>query len=279
MKETAMNDLGIFAKTFSGTLNEVLKSVKDAGLETIQFNFSIAGLPSMPDAIDDATKNRIRKALHESHLNIEAVSGTFNMIHPDRNERIEGIRRLWIIAEQCSWLDAKLITLCTGTRDASDKWKPHPGNNTREAWHDLRETLDPALAIAEEYNLYLGVEPETANVINTVDKAAQLLREVNSPHLKIVFDPANLFETESAEKIRERIEYGLDVLGGHIISAHAKDRDSNGNVVAAGKGVLPYHDFLKGLRRINYSGNLILHGLEAAEVQTSVEFIRNIREQ
>ena len=274
-----MNKLGIFAKTFSGTLNEVFKSVKDAGLETIQFNFSIAGLPSMPDAIDDATKNRIRKALHESHLNIEAVSGTFNMIHPDRNERIDGIRRLWIIAEQCDWLDTKLITLCTGTRNATDKWKSHPDNNTKEAWRDLRETLDPALAIAEEYNLYLGVEPENANVINTVDKASQLLREVNSQHLKIVFDPANLFESESPDAIRKRIEYGLDVLGEHIISAHAKDRDSNGNVVAAGKGFLPYQDFLKGLKRINYRGNLILHGLEAAEVPDSVEFIRSIWDQ
>ena len=164
-------------------------------------------------------------------------------------------------------------------RNATDKWKSHPDNNTKEAWRDLRETLDPALAIAEEYNLYLGVEPENANVINTVDKASQLLREVNSQHLKIVFDPANLFESESPDAIRKRIEYGLDVLGEHIISTHAKDRDSNGNDVAAGKGFLPYQDFLKGLKRINYRGNLILHGLEAAEVPDSVEFIRSIWDQ
>jgi sugar phosphate isomerase/epimerase len=269
-----MIELGIFARTFSGTLHEVFKSVQDAGLKTIQFNFSIAGLPSMPDAVDETTKNRIRTALHETPLKIEAVSGTFNMIHPDRNKRIDGLRRLRIIAEQCKWLDTKLITLCTGTRNTTDKWKADPENNTKEAWYDLRETLELALVIAEEFDLYLGVEPETANVINTIDKAFNLLKEVNSPHLKIVFDPANIFENESPDEIKKRIEYGLDVLGEHIISTHAKDRDQNGNVVAAGKGVLPYQNFLQGLKKINYQGNLIIHGLDATEVQDCVIYIR-----
>ena len=269
-----MTDLGIFAKTFSGTLNEVLKNAADEGFKTIQFNFSIAGLPSIPDAVDLTTKNKIRLALLETPLNIEAVSGTFNMIHPDMNERKEGLRRLRVIAGQCEWLDTKLITLCTGTRNETDKWTAHPANNTKEAWFDLRETLDSALAIAEEYDLYLGVEPETANVVNTIDKAVKLLKEVNSPHLKIVFDPANIFETEPPGEIRKRIEYGLDMLGEHIISAHAKDRDIYGNVVAAGKGVMPYDVFFKGLGKINYRGNLILHGLEATEVSECVKFLR-----
>jgi len=269
-----MIDLGIFAKTYSGTLHEVFRSVKNAGFETIQFNFSVAGLPSMPDRVDVTTRNRIAGALQETPLKIEAVSGTFNMIHPDRRERANGLSQLRVIAEQCGWLDTKLITLCTGTRDAEDKWRAHPGNNSKEAWHDLRGTLDQALAIAEEFDLYLGVEPETANVINTIEKAAQLLREVNSSRLKIVFDPANLFETEPPDEIRKRIEYGLDVLGENIVSAHAKDRDSKGNVVAPGKGVLPYREFLKGLKDICYTGNLVLHGLDATEVHDSVVFIR-----
>jgi sugar phosphate isomerase/epimerase len=153
-------------------------------------------------------------------------------------------------------------------------WKAHPDNNLPAAWYDLRQTLDAALVLAEQYNLMLGIEPETANVVNSVDKARQLLREVNSPRLRIIFDPANLFEQEPLPLIQERIRYGLDQLGEYIVSAHAKDRNEQGQVVAAGKGILPYRTYLRGLTESGYQGNLILHGLADYEVDDSIQFLR-----
>lgn len=269
-----MSELGIFAKTFSGPLPAVLQAVQDAGLHRIQFNFASAGLPSMPDAVDEPTRNLIQAALQQTPLAIEAVSGTFNMIHPDPTERKAGLRRLAVIARQCHWLGTQVVTLCTGSRNARDMWKAHPDNNLPDAWYDLRQSLDGALELAGQYNLLLGIEPETANVINSVDKAVQLLGEVNSPRLRIIFDPANLFEKEPLPVIQDRITHGLHRLGDHIVSAHAKDRNEQGQVVAAGRGILPYSYYLRGLHHIGYQGNLILHGLAANEVAGSVTFLR-----
>lgn len=274
-----MIELGIFAKTFSGPLPVVLEAVAEAGLPRIQFNFSCAGLPSMPDAVDEATQTAIQTALQQTPIALEAVSGTFNMIHPNPAERLAGLRRLGVIARQCHWLGTNLVTLCTGTRHATDMWAAHPDNNRADAWYDLRQSLDGALQLADQYNLVLGIEPETGNVINSVAKAVQLLHEVNSSRLRIVFDPANLFELEPLPVIRERIAQGLDLLGEAIVSAHAKDRDRQGRVVAAGKGILPYADFLSGLKRVGYRGNLIMHGLAADEVPTTVQFLTRQCEQ
>lgn len=269
-----MRELGIFAKTFPGTLSAVFRAVQDADLHRIQFNFACAGLPSMPDAVDEPTRKMIQLALRQTPLTIEAVSGTFNMIHPNPAERVAGLRRLAVIAQQCHWLGTNVVTLCTGSRDAQDMWKAHPDNNLPDAWYDLRQSLDEALALAEQHHLLLGIEPETANIINSVDKAVQLLREVNSPRLRIIFDPANLFEKEPLPVIQERIAQGLDQLGDTIISAHAKDRNEHGRVVAPGRGILPYAYYLRSLNQIGYQGNLILHGLAANEVANSVEFLR-----
>jgi len=274
-----MREVGIFAKTFAGPLPDVLRTVEDHGLSRIQFNFSCAGLPSMPDAVDAPARFFIQQALAQSPVTLEAVSGTFNMIHPDRSVRVNGLRQLGVIAAQCSWLGTNLLTLCTGTRHQTDMWTAHPDNDRPDAWYDLRQSLDKALELAEHYDLYLGIEPETANVINTVEKAAQLLKEVRSPRLRIIFDPANLFEHEPLSVVRQRIARGLDQLGDAIRSVHAKDRDASGQVVAAGTGRLPYDDFIQGLRAIDYRGNLILHGLSAAEVSTSVAFIRQLLHQ
>ena len=43
--------LGIFAKTFTRpTVEQTLQAVADAGIGAVQFNLSVLGLPTVPDA-------------------------------------------------------------------------------------------------------------------------------------------------------------------------------------------------------------------------------------
>ncbi|HEY0175112.1 MAG TPA: sugar phosphate isomerase/epimerase family protein [Pedobacter sp.] len=265
---------GIFAKTFTGTLPEILQQVHDHGIDRIQFNFSITGLPSLPDDVDEEVQQAVQTGLSSNNLSVEAVSCTFNMIHPDPAERRGGLRKLAVIAAQCSWLGTNLVTLCTGSRNILKGWEAHPDNSSRAAWYDLRESLDIALMHAEDHDLELGIEPDTANVVSSVDKAVQLLKEVNSPRLKIIYDPANLFEHEPVSEITDGISYAIDQFGGNIVSVHAKDRDPFGEFVAAGQGILPYGHFLAQLKQIGYQGNLMLQGLEPAGVTAGIAFLQ-----
>ena len=267
-------EIGIFAKTFDGTLPDILRKVESLGLKRIQFNFSIAGIPSMPDDVPSQIRTGVELGLQERQLTVEAVSGTFNMIHPDPSVRRSGLKRLAVIAAQCEWLNTSLITLCTGSRNVENMWTAHPDNTSRSAWYDLRESLDIALMHAEEYDLLLGIEPELSNVISSATKAAKLLNEVNSPRLKIIYDPANLIERETIPVMSREIAYGVQLLGPYIISVHAKDRDGLGEFVPAGKGILPYEHLLEQLNQVNYQGNLILHGLKPAETADSIAFLR-----
>jgi sugar phosphate isomerase/epimerase len=154
-------------------------------------------------------------------------------------------------------MGTSVITLCTGSCDAADMWRFHPGNNSKEAWSALCDTLEQALIIAESNDVILGVEPELANVINSADKARKLLDEMHSSHLKIVFDPANLFEKAEPKEIEKIITYGLELLGEDIVIAHGKDRKLDGSFTAAGLGVLPYSFFVHQLRETGFDGALI----------------------
>ena len=104
------------------------------------------------------------------------------------------MRRLQVLAKAAKAMDIPVITLCTGTRDPVDKWHEHPDNNLPDAWSDLCTAMEQALTIADEYDLMLGIEPELANVVNSAYKASRLIKEMASPRLRIIFDPANLFE-------------------------------------------------------------------------------------
>jgi sugar phosphate isomerase/epimerase len=46
---------------------------------------------------------------------------------------------------------------------------------------------------------------------------------------------------------------------------HAKDRDVAGNFVTAGQGVIDFPYFLGLLRAMRFSGDLVTHGLPAAD--------------
>lgn len=266
--------LGIFAKTFEGTdPGVVLKAVAKAGFSSTQYNMACSGLAPMPDEISKEQARSVADAAATAGVEIVAVSGTYNMIHPDLAVRQAGHRRLAILAERCATMSTRLITLCTGTRDAVDQWKEHPDNNTPEAWRDLLEAMGTAIEIADRYDVDLGIEPELANVINSATKARQLIDELKSPRLKIVLDPANLFEVETPEEQQAIVSSAIDLLADRIVMAHAKDRSSDGRFATAGKGVLDYNHYLRRLAAIGFGGSLITHGLSAAEADGVAAFL------
>jgi sugar phosphate isomerase/epimerase len=271
-----MNPIGIFAKTFSRpTLEENLDAVRSHGLGVVQYNLSCAGLPSLPQRIEPALAQQIAAAAASRRITIAAVSGTFNMIDPLRVRREAGMRRLSQLAGACHLLGTKIITLCTGTRDPDDMWRGHRGNRCPDAWADLREAMELALAIAEEHDLWLAVEPETANVVDSPAKARRLLDQLDSPRLKIIMDPANLFHVADLPHQRAILDAAFDLLGPDIVLAHAKDvRVVNGTVhhVAAGTGVLDYPYYLTRLRHLPVP--LIVHGLAETEVEGTLAFLR-----
>lgn len=270
-------NIGIFAKTFvRPTLTATLDAVQAHGLDCVQFNLACAGLPSMPDAISDAVIEDIRAQMAARQMTMAALSGTFNMIHPDPAQREAGLRRLAVMAAACGRLGTGIITLCTGTRDPQNMWNRHPDNDTPEAWRDLLTCLAPALAIAEQYDLTLAFEPEVANVIDTAAKGRRLLDEVRSPRLKVVLDAANLFRAGDLARMPAVLQEAFDHLGGDIVIAHAKDlaRDGEAGHQAAGTGVLDYDRYLGLLKQAGYDGALILHSLEEDQVDPAVAFLR-----
>jgi sugar phosphate isomerase/epimerase len=131
-------DVGIFAKIFKrATLEETLDAVCAHGLRAVQFNMACAGVPTLPEHTDHALIARIQQAMDARGLEMVAISGTYNMIHPDVAQRAEGLRRLGELLQACHALNTPIVSVCTGTRDATNMWRKHPANDTPQAWHDL----------------------------------------------------------------------------------------------------------------------------------------------
>ena len=269
--------IGIMAGTFvRPTLEEKLDAIVNHGIYCVQFSLTGVGLPELPEHIDAELCDRVRSEMETRKIKMAAISGTFNMIHPDVQKRQDGLRRLRELASVCDRLGTSVITLCTGTRDPESMWRQHPENNSPEAWEDLVASMNQALQIAEENEVTLAFEPEVSNVVDSASKGRRLLDEMQSPYLKVIMDGANIFHKGELPRMREILDEAFDLLGEHIILAHAKDLDHDGEAghKAAGKGLLDYDQYLSLLDSIGFDVPLILHGLREAEVDECVAFLR-----
>lgn len=274
--------IGGFTRIFDRpSFEEVLDAAAGHGLEALQLNLESAGLPPMPDRLDPDLCRRIRHEVESRGLTLAAVSGTFNIIHPDLEERARNFRGLRELAAACAALGAPRITFSTGTRNADYMWASHPDNGSPEAWADMIESMAEAVDIAAEHEVPLVFEPEVSNVVDSAPKARRLLDHFGSPFLKVVIDGANLFGAGDLPRMAEVLEEAFDLLGPDIEMAHAKDlvRDGEAGHVAAGTGLLDYERYLRRLRESGFDGGLILHSLDEEQVPASVRFLRRTLER
>lgn len=257
---------GIFSKTFDTTsVDQNFALISQLGYQATQFNFASAGLKALPDNVPLEVVEQIRQAAQKHNVQLEAISATFNMTHPDPAVIEHGMRCLDAICAAAEMLECPLVTLCTGTMDPEDQWRFHPDNNNPEAWASLVTSMRKALAIAAKYGVALGIEPELANVVNSAAKARQLIVEMGSPLLRVIFDPANLFEEATLAEQHQIISDALGLLSNDIAIAHAKDRTPDGSFTTAGRGVLDYDFYLTHLRNTGFDGCVVTHGLAADE--------------
>ena len=272
--------LGIFAKTFAGDDPAmVLAQARAAGFACVQYNMACSGVPAMPDDIPAAVTAAIRAAATREGVAISAVSGTYNMIHPDVAVRAAGLRRLGLLIAAAGAMGTGMVTLCTGTRDPDDQWRHHPDNASTDSWRDLLVEMAKAAALAEAAGVRLGIEPELANVVNSASAARRLIDEIASPSLAVVLDPANLFEVADAAARRDLVARAVDLLADRIVMAHAKDRDAAGGFATAGQGVIDFGHFIGCLRAAGFDGNMVTHGLTEAEAPGVAAFLAGLMAQ
>ena len=268
---------GIFAKTFAGSDPEtVLDAAKAAGFGTVQWNMACSGLGSLPSAIPAEAAARVAAASRQSGVTLAAVSATYNMIHPDPAERLAGRAAFEAIAGAARAMGTGLVTLCTGSLNAADQWAPHPDNGSPDAWAMLLEEFRAILPVADAQDLTLGIEPEMANVVDSARTARRLIETLGSPRIRIVLDPANLFEAEDADLADRIVREAVDLLGPAIALAHAKDRALDGSVVAAGRGCIDFAAFRAALAARGYDGPLVAHGCTADEAPGVAGFLRSL---
>jgi len=267
----------VFAKNYSSeSLPELWAKVAAHKYRGVQFNLSCAGLTSLPAHLPNGLCANIAAQASMHDITIAALSGTYNMAHPDISVRTSARIGFANVITAAKQMDVPIITLCTGSRNPMDMWASHPDNSTSAAWKDLREELDFALDIAISAGITLAIEPEPGNIIANARMARRLLDEINSPYLGIILDAANLLSVETLSQQHAVMDEAVELLAGHIMLAHAKDISADGQIVAPLQGAVDLRHFVHLLQQVDFTGALVVHGFNPEDNTLAAQGMREL---
>ena len=270
-------ELAIFSKTYKGNAEEIFQKMNNQKLNYCHFNLANIGMDMIPDYIDYDKLNNLNVLLKKYNIKLIGLSGTFNMIDCDKENKEKNICNFENLCKIANILHVKTISLCTGSKNKNSKWEWDDENETNESYNEFLETMKRLLVYAHKYDIILSIEPEASNVINSARKARNVLDHFKDEHIKIIMDAANLLNMNNYNDQDTVIIEAFDLIGNDIIEAHAKNFNISDNkikFVAPFNGKLNYELVIKLLNKYNYKGTFVMHALEENEVDKSIKYLK-----
>jgi len=287
-----MAKIGVLTTEFDApTFDEIVDQIAAHQISCVQLQLGsvihdvltvdalMRGLDVLGDKITEDVAVRSREVLDARGIEVAAVDGTYNMVHPDPDRRARNLDHLVQLIHLASSFGTRIVTLCTGTRD-DIMWRPHPDNQSDAAWADLVAQLRVATDAAKAAGVQLAFEPEFNNVVNSAQQARRLIDEVGSSALKVLMDGANLFHHGDLDRMQDHLREAFALIGKDIVLAHAKDLDHDGDAGgrAAGQGKLDYSFYLSELQSSGFDGAIVLHQLKELapdRLDTAFQYVRD----
>lgn len=173
-----------------------------------------------------------------------------------RSERLDRLR--WALA-RVQQLGLTTLTLHAG-------FIPPEGDSNRKPFLDV-------LAQAGELARAAGVTLAFETGQETADLLRKTLDDLETPNIKVNFDPANMLLYDMGDPLR-----AVEILGPDIQSVHVKDakrtttKGNWGEEVPLGQGHVNIPAYVAALKRVGYSGPLCIE----REVGSQAERIRDI---
>jgi len=127
-------------------------------------------------------------------------------------------------------------------------------------WQSILDHFPEPVRMMEQSGLVLGIENEHSTFIGTGKVLARFLAEIDSPHVKAVWDPANSVHDLEGDEIP--FPGGYEAVKPWLEHVHIKDadKDEKGNPfpVCLGDGVIDLEGQLEALEKDGYTGYVSL---------------------
>jgi len=230
---------------------KLLEKAKKMGFDTLE-------MP--PFDYDKFPAKKVRSIAKDLGLDINIAYGMppeYNILSPDKGVRRSGIDFTKKLVDLSNEAGAKIfggVIYCawgytTGKMRSEDEWK----------WgvESFREVAEHAHRSSE---LLLGIEALNrfeSHFINTAADAVKFIKDIGLSNVKVLLDTFHMIREES------NITEAVLQAGPHLGYVHTNENHRG----IPGSGLVPWVEFFKALKQINYDGCLTIESFDPTNEQ------------
>ena len=206
-----MFKIGVIGDEISQDFQTVVNVAKELNLDSIEIR-SVWDKP--PQELTESDINEMKRILDGTGIQIVGIASPFFKCDIDNpQERQEHLGILKRCIEVAKAFDINLIRTFVF-------WKT---DNVEKRWGEIIAAYDEPLRMASGEGMILGMENEASTSLSTAKLTERFIREIDSPNIRAIWDPANEAHSEGEPPYPNAYER----LKPLIVHAHLKDAGKN----------------------------------------------------
>lgn len=268
-----MMQIGVRAHDYpSAAPGALFCAIAADGWQTVQLAFKKA-IPGVAhtDDITPALLEETRAALSQNSLSL-GVLGVY--VEPSLADPVQ---RRCQVEQFCAQLPfARALSAgCVATETTA--LAKQPGVSEAQALDCLRLSLAEMLPAAEAAGVTIAIEPVRTHTLNSPERTRDLLREMASDRLKVVFDPVNLLSPQDIPTQHSLWQRCFACFGEHIAAVHIKGSrtgDDNMQPIPLWESVVDYEAVFAPLRALGRDIPVLREVATPADAARDIAFIK-----
>ena len=233
------------------TMEKRAQTAREEGFTCVHLAYSkvIKGYTFDDCALTEGLAKYTRRVFEGQGLDVAVLGCYLNLAHPDPDKLKEIQSRYYGHLRVASLLGAGVVGTETGAPNA--QYKMDANTHSDEALDTFIRGLAPVVERAEKCGVTMAIEPVWKHIVYSPDRAVKVLEAIQSPNLRIIFDPVNLLYPGNLDERGKVIGEAMEKLCDRIAVVHLKDCVPDGDdlkSIAAGTGVMDYREILKFIK-------------------------------
>lgn len=192
----------------------------------------------------------LKNLFAKSEIDIAVLGCYLNLANPNEESLKKNQARYLANIRFASLLGAGVVGTETGA--VNEEYKYEERNHSEEALQIFIKNVKPVVEYAEKMGVIFAIEPVFKHIVCNPKRARQVLDEIASPNLQIIFDPVNMLDVSNYQNRAEIFHEAIELLGKDIAVVHIKDfKIENDKLisVAAGTGEMDYSEIIRFMKK------------------------------
>lgn len=219
-------------------IDQLLPLVRQKGFTCVHMALSksIKEVPCTPSALTPGYAGRLKRLFNQNDLDIAVLGNYLNLAHPEEAALRAIQERYYAHIRFAALLGAAMVGTETGAPNAEYRVCPECGSDA--ALSTFIRNLKPVVRCAENFGVIMAIEPVSRHIVGNPRRCRQVLDEIGSHNLQVLFDPVNLLNEENVDGADEIMAEAVEILGRDIAMLHLKDyvKEESGALKAVGAG-------------------------------------------